>query len=348
MKTIKLFVVLLVVLASHYGCYRSVFTGGGRYKLQFKQEHTFPPSENPLLEVFGGTGLHIIDTLLLVQRQHENPSYYWEIYNLNSLKHVKSILRHGRGPSEVLFVNYAGQHEKINGEEWMFFSDVNSAKFLKINLTESVHSGKDIVELMSPIDPVKSPYFAIDNDALLYCEYDQEDGNIRLMTCDRSLKNPSMLKEICQNVTPDDSWKLVHYIGYSENNNKVCIAPYYVDHIQIIDLESNKDMVLSTAKSDNWPTVREQDFTDLTLFYSGIRTTDDYIFTLYYDKKISEMVNSPKETEIHVFDWDGDAVARLCFEDHIASFAVDMKNKVLYGINHMEQIYAYNVEPYLP
>lgn len=50
-----------------------------------------------------------------------------------------------------------------------------------------------------------------------------------------------------------------------------------------------------------------------------------------------------KEVEIHVFDWSGRAVAKLSLEDSIVSFDVDMNNEVLYGLDKLSRLYAYDI-----
>ena len=230
MKKIK-FLTVLILLASSYGCKQEgTFAGKGKYGLKFKQELVLPHGK-PLREIFGGSSLQIIDTLLLVQHQYENPTYFWEVYSLNNLDHIKSILSRGRGPGEVLFAHYTGQHEKINDDNWMFFFDTNSSKFLKINLDESIRSGKDMVELVSTVSRDKFPYFAIDKDVFLYCNYNRDGGYMSLMKGDNSWKNPVMDKKYHRNITPDDYNKLIHSMYYNKKNNKVCVIPYYVDHI---------------------------------------------------------------------------------------------------------------------
>lgn len=344
MRTIKL-LTILIVLAIGYGCreQEGVFTGKEKYGLKFKREQTFPPG-NPLFELSGGQSLQIIDTLLLVQYQHANPSYYWDVYSLTNLKHLKSILRQGRGPNEVLFAHYAGQYEIINDDLWMFFFDTTSAKFLKVNLSESIRSGNDIIELVSPIDREKFPYFAINDSTFIYCGYNPDKGYLGLMTENNFRKEPVTIKKIYKDTTLEDFYKLSHSLYYNAKNKKLCVIPYYVNHIQIIDLEGDSDILLSTANSDNWPALQKENISESTIIYYGsTRITEDYIFALYTNKKISEMENIPEETEIHIFNWDGEAIAKILLGHNLISFAVDAKNKILYGLNGLEQVYAYDI-----
>lgn len=345
MKTRKL-LFLLTLLTSFYGCTESnkIFTGKGQYGLVFKHECTMP-SGIPVLELVGGNSIQIIDTLLLVQHQYSEPTFYWDIYNLNDFTHIKSILRRGRGPNEVLFADYTGQFEMADGDIWMYFTDLNAGKFHKINLTESIRSGNDVIELISEIDRDKIPCFAIDNDTFIYDQYNPDKGNVNLIKGDNSWKNPIWSKEIYSNITLDDSYMLlIHTILYNAKNKKACVIPPYIDHIQIIDCDGNNDMILSTAKSDTWPAIKQDGFNEsIKSFYKSTKVTDDFIFSMYVNKKISELGTTPEETEIHVFDWDGNAVTKIRLKDHITSFAVDTKHRTLYGIDNMNQLYSYDI-----
>jgi len=345
MRTLKL-LIIFAPLIFFFGCREQggMFIGKGKYGLKFEQEYIMPSGGDPVLELLpGGQAIYIIDTLLLAQHRYRHPAYHMDIYSLNNLTHRKSILRRGRGPDEVLFTDYAGQYEKIKDEIWMYFFDLNTARFLKINLTQSIQSGGDIIELISQIDPEKSPYFIIDNDTFIYSTYNRNDQSISLMKNDISWRNQVVYKNIYKEMAPNDYYKLRYSLLYNKKEKKVCLTPSYIDQIQIIDLEGNNDMVLSTVKSNNWETIRQEDVLSATVFYTSTRITDDFIFALYQNQKVMELESAPKETEIHIFNWSGDAIASIRLADYITSFDVDMKNKILYGLNNLEQVYAYDI-----
>lgn len=344
MKPVNL-LIISALFSIFYGCNHQdgVFIGKRKYELTFKQE-SIEPHTNPILALSAGSSIQIIDTLLLVQHQEENPSFYWDIYSLNTMKHLASILRRGRGPNEVLFAHYVGQYEKIHDDIWMYFLDINSGKFLKININESIRLGNDVIELVSAIDSDKSPYFALNNDTFIYCNNNRNEGYVSLLKGDNSWKNPSMEKIYIRNVASDDFNKLTHSLYYNKKHNKVCIIPSYINHIQIVDLNGNDDIILSTANNNNWHTLTSNDISGLTtVFYSTTRTTDDFIFTLYNNKQIAEMGNTPKKRVIQVFDWNGKALARIILQDSITSFAVDINNKALYGLDNLSHLYRYDI-----
>lgn len=343
MKIISL-LIIFALFSILYGCNSdSVFAGKGKYGLEFKKE-CIKSCTKPILELPAGSSIQIIDTLLLVQHQDENPSYYWDVYGLNNMQHLKSVLRRGRGPNEVLFAHYAGQYEKINNDIWMYFLDLNAGKFFKINITESIRLGNDVIELVTAIESDKFPYFAVNKDIFIYCNKNRNEGYISLVKGDNSWKNPVMEKKYIRHIASGDFDKLTHSLYYNKKNNKVCAVPFYINHIQIIDLEGKEDIILSAAGNNNWQTVSRNDISEVTtLFYTTTRTTDDFIFALYNNRQVAEMGNTPGETEIHLFDWKGNAVTRIILEDSIISFAVDMKNKMLYGLDNRSYIHRYDI-----
>ena len=343
MKIINL-LIIPALFSIIYGCNSDrVFVGKHKYGLEFEKECIKPQTE-PILELPAGSSIQIIDTLLLVQHQDENSSYYWDVYSLNNMMYLKSILRKGRGPNEVLFAHYAGQYEKTEDAVWMYFLDVNSGRFLKINLTESVRPGNDVIELVTAIESDKFPYFAVNNDTFIYCNKNRDEGYISLVKGDNSWKNPVMEKRYIRHITSGDFNKLTHSLYYNKKNNKVCAVPFYINHIQIIDLEGKDDIISSAAGNNNWETVNRNDISGLTtIFYTTTRTTDDLIFALYNNRQIAEMGNTPGQTVIHVFDWNGKALTRILLEDSIISFAVDIKSKMLYGLDNGSYIHRYDI-----
>ena len=313
--------------------------------MEFKQELLLSHSE-PLMEIIGGSNIQIIDTFLLAQHRYDNPTHFWEVYGVNSLKHLKSVLSHGRGPLEVLFSYYAGQYEKVNGDNWMFTLDMNASKLFKINLDESIRSGVDIVELISPLPRHTYPYFVTGDGLFLNLSYDQEKGTVCLIIEDNSWENPTVVKEIYSNISPEDYYIISPKIYYNRKRNKVCIIPKNLDYIRITDFKGNGDIIVSTADSDGMSSARQErdrDWMQMVMPYSNSMTTDDYIFALYINKKIANLNDIPEESVIHVFDWNGEAVAKLRFEDYVTSFAVDMKNKTIYTMDNMEQLYKYDI-----
>lgn len=337
---------ILFSLMVLFGCTNNsgVFTGKGRYGLKFEREYELARTA-PLLEVFGGQDIHIIDTLLLVQHQYENPLYYWDVYNLNDFRHLKSVLRRGRGPGEVLFAHYAGQYEKTPNGIMMFFFDLNSEKYYKINLTESILSGTDIVEQISRINRQQMPYFADSDTSFIFCRYDKAAARMSLMKCDGLMKNQVEIKSIYKNVAENEHYKLAQNVYYNPKIKKICIIPYYVNHIQIIDVDGNKDVTVSTAESDHWSQVRQEDISASSkVFYGTARITDDYIFALFRNRELSDMDSPDSESaEIHVFDWHGNAVARILLNGNIFSFAIDAKNGNLYVLDNAERLYSYDI-----
>lgn len=226
----------------------------------------------------------------------------------------------------------------------MYFLDLNSGRFLKINLTGSIKSGNDVIEVVTAIDSDKFPYFAVNNDTFIYCNKNWNERYISLVKGDNSWKNPVMEKKYIRHITSDDFDKLTHSLYYNKKNEKICVVPFYINHIQIIDLEGKNDIISSAAGNNNWQTVSRNDISGLTiLFYTAIRTTDDFIFALYNNRQIAGMGNTPEQRVIHLFDWNGKALTRILLEDSITSFAVDIKNKTLYGLDNLSYLYRYDI-----
>ena len=108
---IMLFPLALVSCSDRY------FNGERHFGLEFEKECALSGGRE-MMEVFGGGGVYVVDSLLVVTGGNQAAGYFWNVYSRNSGKFIKSMLRHGRGPSEVLYPAYNGQYGYEDGTSW--------------------------------------------------------------------------------------------------------------------------------------------------------------------------------------------------------------------------------------
>lgn len=118
---------------------------------------------------------------------------------------------------------------------------------------------------------------------------------------------------------PDKS-KFVKAYRYSE---KIAIYNNDGNLIYTIDRGSPKPQILSNNQfSEN-----------TALYYGNVYTTDNYIYALNINCKVSEEISN---VQIHVFDWEGNAIEVINLNKGIgglAPFAVDEATRTIYSIN---------------
>ncbi len=118
---------------------------------------------------------------------------------------------------------------------------------------------------------------------------------------------------------PDKS-KFVKAYRYSE---KIVIYNNEGNIIYTINRNSPKPEILPNNQ-----------FSDNTeLYYGNVYTTDNFIYALNINCKVSEEISN---VEIHVFDWEGNAIEMINLNKGIgglAPFAVDETTRTIYSIN---------------
>ena len=148
------------------------------------------------------------------------------------------------------------------------------------------------------------------------------------------------------------------FLKVSRDHSKIAMAYEKLPLIRIIDLEgSKKDEIF--IKTDN--TLLRSIITDsdsnpirpkgILYYYSDMEISDQYIFASYHKQEVSYNDNNEAqkvyytEQEIHVFDFKGNAIAKLKLEDWMSQFAVTPNSEYLY-FSHSEKensIFRYKI-----
>ena len=89
------------------------------------------------------------------------------------------------------------------------------------------------------------------------------------------------------------------------------------------------------------------------VYYNDIDVSDNYIYALYVNVNVNETLNEMldddevEESEIHVFDWDGNFLMRYILEGYYESFTIDERNNRFYAVNPYDiskNIYSFDIK----
>ena len=326
-------------------CESSPFTGYRQYGLEFREKCVLDDGEK-LLETLGGGIIGIVDTFLVVEHRDSSPEYFWDVYNARTGDFIRSMFRHGRGPDEVLAAQYDGQCVSLDSCIFVYALDYNSEEMLRVNFTGSIYSGDDAVSVIAPLEYIHTPGFMDGDGALVYCDYDIGNGELFLAK-DSESGEALRLKRIYSDVDLHDRDMAAFNTRYNAFRNKVCVAYSRLSLIQILDLDvaDDNDMRLSASSDDGWRgggTVSEE----TVLHYGRLNVTDRYIYAGYIGKTMEECIEDEGvfQNEIHVFSWDGEAIAKVTIIDNdVVSFAVSDDNSAMYVVNDKEEVFVYNL-----
>lgn len=327
---IKAVLTLLLPLALA-SCSDRYFNGERHFGLEFEKECALSRGQE-MMDVFGGGGVYVVDSLLIVTGNNQTAGYFWNVYDRHSGKFIKSMLRHGRGPSEVLYPAYNGQYEYEDGDIVAYFYDSGLSKVLKINITESLDRTDDVIEDVCGLGYDSYPYYIDSDGKTISSLYVQEEGALSLDGM-----------QIYRNISPEFKQTAAFNLSYNPTLGKVCLTYSYADQVQILDMHG-KGMLLSPMQDSGWENVIGHPVSGSTkICYGTLRTTDSYIYAGYIGRTLDGMMEDGGAycSEIHVFDWNGKAVARIIPDRKTVSFDVDPSDSVIYCMTDEEKILEY-------
>ncbi|MFK8163012.1 MAG: BF3164 family lipoprotein [Lewinella sp.] len=78
---------------------------------------------------------------------------------------------------------------------------------------------------------------------------------------------------------------------------------------------------------------------DRRVYFMEAYSTGNFVYVLYLDKTDFELGQSFSSinTELQVWDWEGELVARFTLDGPIFTFAVDQENNTVYGLQYSEE-----------
>lgn len=224
----------------------------------------------------------------------------------------------------------------------IYVEDLNLASFFKVYLTQSLIRDDDKIELIHKIKEPSSPYYIIDDKIISKVLVGPNRFSYKVYNADNQ-EEISILK-LYDDVSEDGMEKLISGDRFNPQKNKIAMGMIMLDQINIVDLNDNNNVCVTTAPRFTWISeIQDKPNIDMKVFYTTLEITDDYIFALYTNQAFAEWQKVSKPVEIHIFDWDGNGIARLNINEYLQYFAIDEINRCLYGIDHLERFYKYDL-----
>ena len=125
------------------------------------------------------------------------------------------------------------------------------------------------------------------------------------------------------------------------DNSKIAMSMMAHPQINILDLNTG---ALSGFRKKNGIDFKDLEKSDeLRIYYTRVDVDNHYIFRMYTNKLMENLIVDEFTNEVHVFDWEGKAVKRLIFEHEFDNMTLDSKNKKLYMKNGRDEVYCYDI-----
>jgi hypothetical protein len=266
--------------------------------------------------------------------------HFFSVYNIAG-DSLGSFGDKGQGPNDLFNNRWTGQFYDAS----IWINDVTFQKLHSINIEKSL-SAKHCVFDRTVTLPVFSINSFICNDSILISEQ-IEWNNIKLIQI--NLNNTKEIKEdILYHYPVADPFSTYRSLWrLKPDGTKMASAMHAVNMINILNLTDDSRMSLVIYP----PAIKLSNimnaYTDNIkwVYYVNMEVTDKYIYALYYNQVYEESFDIEKEVEIHVFDWQGNAVHKYIIPQYIRCMAIDEDNNRIYGMSSMdEQLYVYNLK----
>ncbi|MBX2964563.1 MAG: hypothetical protein KF845_00355 [Cyclobacteriaceae bacterium] len=313
------------------------------------------------IEMAETSGLFAIDNYLIASQF--SGDHFLKVYDAATYHELGSLAKKGSGVNEFPSIAIIDQYERCGDDHCMWVHDLNKGELIKINLTKSLRSQTTIVDqkVMTRSESRFHTAFYIDSLRVVGRSTNSTPQMNRLQVynphSDLILKTVPLFPEIERARTELDfvvnkyNTLYVSNIGIKPDKTRIASAMCSFDRIDIFKTDGELERSIFDGKEipdNNIEYLDEIDSHKLQMYYGGIFTSDDYIYTLYYGQPFSEYGRSPIPTQIRIFNWSGNALCKIDVKDYLYNFTIDEMNGVMYGVDIVnKRILKYNIKKIL-
>jgi hypothetical protein len=331
----QLFLWLLIPLVL-VSCSRATFFGDDAIAIEGFENEKKLIGTKLINEVYGYFDIACTEKyIVLFSRQRE---HLFCIYTLNG-DSLGCFGNRGQGPNDMINTRYCGQKSDNNS---LWITDVSNARLCALNIEQSLNEKQCVFDEVLTETPHSINAF-ICNDTLLISEQMQSDNYCLIITNilnQRIVSENKLYKYPSQNVfsTYKSIWR-IHPDG-----EKMASAMYSINMINLLDLTDNsrKSLIINPPVKRLDEIVDKNTRLEKWTYYIDLDVTDEYIYALYCNQSQEDSYEVEKEMEVHVFDWQGNAIYKYIVSQYITAISVDEIQHCLYGLaENDERVYKY-------
>lgn len=341
MKNFIVFVFLIFFGAACTNYHTNILVGTNIVIDGFPKSDTLK-SEKLDLEILGLNVVYVVDTFL-IGFKGTGIDHFLEIYSLPNLYSCGKYISSGRGPNELLTLQYDNQFQK-NGEEiTMWISDGAVNKCVLFNLTKSLRKQEAVFDTVIHIPSFNCCFNQ--NDTLMNL-FRFDETNCKYMLYNLKQRRTESEQFIFKTfpALPDLKSIFGGYIAVNPEADKCVIAMSKVNQIGIFSNAMKECLSISYGEPvDIWNVLNMPDSLRIW-YYSSVNCSSNYIYGLYVGRESRYWGKHDGYVQIHVFNYLGEPVCCLFIPDDIVFFAVDEEHKCIYGVKRNEEIFRYDLK----
>ncbi|MDH5602302.1 MAG: TolB-like 6-bladed beta-propeller domain-containing protein [Cyclobacteriaceae bacterium] len=306
--------------------------------------------------------IFILDSLLILYDYTARNGNFFYVHNKYSYKHLATFGNIGSGPGEGNIGGGAFLDKKTNtifqqiqDKKLLYKYHIDSALKMGQNYIPEIeyknYSGQEIGKFLSYLN---GKYYAMSN---ILTRNVLKSGISNFAEIENSIissvsKVSGQIQKYGTHYLPLVEFDDVNAL-YEYNYNKfqinedlqIAVTAYrYLNRLAFIDLKT-EDKQTKYFGEENELTLKRnlegkiiRDF-DRAVSYFDIAITSKYIFALYSGNPLhiidedGQIIEENYASEIHVYDWNRNPVAKLLLDMEVETIAIDWEKKIIYGSN---------------
>lgn len=312
-------------------------------------------------EIMGARSSMVYDTLLFVVTS--DPNGMLQIFSTNDFhQKLGSFCKQGRAQNEMSRLLLC-QAYKNNNHIYLFVID-GGMRICELDITASLAKGATVVTRtrMRPFVELGLDIF-IDNDIDYFLDFIDAyeivelDGQQKKAPCKYTLIKGEKQKDLAffksaMEVENNGFINFPYRGGMKKHPSKNIVVNQFIhmDYLLFMDFDNNYFYSVHQKGSMTHNDVFHNKKPGLYNFTAGT-ATENYFFVFYRNGDYSRIEGAEGDylSELLLFDWDGNYIKGFKMDRNSDSMGFDENKKVLYTLNSKtEQLYSYDLSPYLP
>jgi len=298
------------------------------------------------LKVMGLINGFCVDSLFLFTSLESLNSY--KIYNNKTFAYCGDLFSEGSGPNEYLNLSSTGQYECTQDGIKLWVSDNTIQKIRKINITKSLKQKKVVQEKEYSYRGSLYNPFSINDSSFITTFYSWKNFSF-------STYNPVSKVKIDkfdffnQSLMQKDIFCISGIPALKPDKTKFAYAMIYLNQVLITSIDGAKKFSVSIGSPQLKSDIDEANEGDKIKNFSAIAADNSHIWLLYQGEKrrnLEHTIFKAPRSKIVVLDWNGNLLHYFILETNLSTIFMDSNKEILYGIDHNESLFKYDISKY--
>jgi len=337
MKSVVQLLILLICLSCQTNDKsKTVFIKSTDFKKEYSLNYT---SSLDYIKQLNPSKLIVSDSLLIVQDWLENPRiHFYNKYTHNKIAEYGFI---GDGPDEYKNPEFNGQFFTEDNSLFFLLYEFGYGLFYKIDANavfdHKPTARKNKFFLNPEIRDADNLFLkanniigeAVFNNDIKYFNYSLDQNSFKKLGVNSE-------SEFLMKVPTEDKKNIDRsLLHYSEKNDKMVAGYVLYNKIIIMNSEMVEIKTIIYGENENTPNSISPGSRENIRYFDMPYAGDKYIYIAHFGKKLT--VENEYDKEILIFDYDGNAVAKLQLNTPLESFTVDEMERKLYVASGSEE-----------